>query len=85
MLATHSDSLPLLATITSLTHVLIPSPGKLLSIEDLSQHWLWGKPKPIHWLQPISSLLLDQLDMGPSFLDSLTLMDEGHDSFAKET
>lgn len=68
MLATHSDSLPFLATITYLTHVLIPSPSNLLAIEDLSQHLLWAKPKPIHWPQPISSFLLDSAGHGSLFL-----------------
>lgn len=51
-----------------MTHVLIPSPSKLLTIEHFSQHLLWGKPKPIYWLPPIRSFLLDSAGYGSFFL-----------------
>lgn len=50
-----TSSLPLLAIFPSWPNSLLPSQGS----KSLSQGLLWGKPKPTHWPQPITSFLLD--------------------------
>lgn len=77
--------MPLVAAFPSPTHVSTPFPGKLLALEFLSRGLLRGEPKPIHWPQPVGAFLLDLAGVGASPLDSLTRLDGGHESFAKET